>query len=61
MNDLQKGILTLVRSAITGEKLPLPAGFRLEEADRLIRDHSLLPLAYQGAYNCGISPKEPLM
>lgn len=61
MNITQRGLLTLLRSAVTGEKLCLPEGFQLEEADGLIRSQSLLPLAYQGAYNCGISPKTELM
>jgi len=61
MNSLHKGITTLLRSAITGEKLSLPEGFRLEDADELIRSQSLLPMAYIGAYNCGISPDTELM
>ena len=28
MNTLHKGVTTLLRSAITGEKLPLPEDFR---------------------------------
>lgn len=61
MNTLQKGITVLLRSAITGEKLPLPEDFQLEDGDGLIRSQSLLPLIYQGAYNCGISPETELM
>lgn len=51
----------MLRSAITGEKLPLPEDFRLEDGDRLIKSQSLLPMIYQGAYNCGISPKTEQM
>ena len=61
MTITQKGLLILLKSAITGERLPLPEGFRLEDADEMIRKQSLLPLAFQGAYNCGISPKTELM
>lgn len=61
MNTFHKGITTLLRSAITGEKLPLPEDFDLEEADELIRRQSLLPMAYLGAYNCGISMDTELM
>lgn len=61
MNTLHKGITILLRSAITGEKLALPADFRLEDADELIRSQSLLPMIYLGAYNCGISPETDLM
>lgn len=61
MNTVHRGILTLVRSALTGEKLALPEGFTLEEADELIRKQSLLPMAYQGAYNCGIPANSEIM
>lgn len=61
MNILHKGITLLLRSAITGEKISLPEDFRLEDADELIRSQSLLPMAYLGAYNCGISPETELM
>ena len=61
MNVTQQGVITLLRSAITGEKLPLPEGFDLEAADALIQKQGLLPLAYQGAYHCGINPKSERM
>lgn len=61
MNTTQKGLLLLLKSAVTGEALPLPEDFSLEAADPVIRRQSLLPLAYQGAYNCGISPGTELM
>ena len=61
MNALHRGVITLLRSAITGERLALPEGFSMEEADQLIRSQSLLPLAYQGAYNCGVSMQTQLM
>lgn len=54
MNTMHRGVITLIRSALTGEKLPLPEGFSLEEADPLIRRQSLLPLVYRGAENCGL-------
>lgn len=57
MNTMQRGIITLIKSAVTGEKLPLPEGFSLEEAEELIKKQSILPLAYQGAVQCGI-PRE---
>lgn len=61
MKVMHQGLVMLLRSAITGEKLQLPDGFTLEEADQLIRSQSLLTLAYRGAYQCGISPKTELM
>ena len=61
METVQQGILTLIKSAVLGEKLPLPEDFRLEEADGLIRKHSLVALCYEGAFLCGIDRAEPLM
>ena len=61
MERIHRGVVTLLRSAITGEKLQLADSFSLEEADALIKSQSLLPLVYRGAYLCGISPKTELM
>lgn len=61
MNDLQRGILLLLRSAVTGENLPLPAGFSLEEALPLIKKHHLAAPAYQGGSNCGLEEMSPVM
>ena len=51
MNITYQGILVLLRSAITGEKLALPEGFDLAAAYGDIRRHQLVPLAYEGAVN----------
>lgn len=61
MNVIYQGLFTLVKSALTGQKLALPEGFALEKAEGLIRSQSLVPLIYPGAINCGISPKTELM
>lgn len=61
MNDFQKGILTLLRSAVTGEKLTLPDGFSLKDAMKFIYRQHIVTLAYTGAVNCGISKSEPEM
>ncbi len=61
MEIRQKGIVTLLRSAVTGERLPLPEGFRLEDAMDLIRSHGIASLAYVGGANCGLSPADPAM
>ena len=61
MNTIYQGLLTLVKSALTGQKLALPEGFALEKAEGLIRSQSLVPLVYPGAINCGIPPKSELM
>lgn len=56
-----QGLVTLLRSAITGEKLSLPEDFQLENVDKLIRSQSLVPMAYQGAHNCGAFADSELM
>lgn len=61
MTITQCGLLTLLKSAITGEKLSLPEGFSLEDADGIISGQGLVTLAYVGADNCGISPETELM
>ena len=61
MNTIQQGLLLLIRSALTGQAYPVPEGFTLELAQDLTRGHSLVPLIYPGALNCGISTKSELM
>lgn len=61
MNTLHKGITTLLRSAITGEKCTLPEGFSLEEAYPQVKNHHMDTLLYEGALVCGISRKLPVM
>lgn len=61
MDALQRGIAALLRSAVTGEQLPLPEGFSLEEAQELIHKQALVTLAYEGAFCCGIDRKAPVM
>lgn len=61
MDAQQQGILTLLRSAITGEAMPLPEGFDLDEAYKLIKAHKVAPLAYEGALHCGVPQQHPVM
>ena len=61
MNVNHQGLVLLLRSAITGESLPLPEGFCLENIDELVRSQSLSMMVYQGAFNCGISRDSELM
>jgi hypothetical protein len=61
MNITYQGILVLLRSAITGEKLALPEGFDLAAAYGDIRRHQLVPLAYEGAVNCAVPMNLPVM
>ena len=61
MNITQQGIITLLKSAVTGERLPLPEGFSLADANLLIQKQGLITLAFEGATLCGVSKAEPVM
>lgn len=62
MNDsLQKGMITLVQSALTGKTLPLPDDFDLASAEKLIRNHQIGSLIYEGAIRCKVDPHLPIM
>ena len=61
MNTIEKGIITLLKSAVTGEAYPLPESFSLEAAGGIIQRQSLVPLAFQGAYNCKLLDQSELM
>jgi len=61
MDKQQRGILTLVRSAITGEVLPLPRDFDPAQAYPVVVKHQLVPLVYEGALRCGLSRTLPTM
>ena len=61
MNTVQKGILLLLKSAVTGGDCHIPEDFDLELAIPLIHRHNILTLAYEGAYQCGFSRQNPVM
>lgn len=61
MTDTQRGIILLLKSAITGESYSLPGDFSLEKAAPAARKHHIVPLVYTGAVSCGISSKDPIM
>ena len=61
MNILQSGMITLFKSAITGQTYALPEGFSIEEAYALSKRHHITNLLYLGACNCGISRDEKAM
>lgn len=54
MDTIQQSVITLLRSAVTGKSLPLPANFDLEQVRPYIRKHHILPLVYEGALLCGV-------
>lgn len=61
MNDVSKGLVTLIRSAITDEKYPLPEAFSLQAAYPLIKRHQIANIVYEGAVNCGLDRTQPVM
>ena len=61
MNDIQLGVITLIKSAITGDKLTLPDGFSVDEALPVLKKHGIQAMGYIGAVNCGIPKSEPVM
>lgn len=61
MNTIQKGIITLVRSALLQQPLKLPASFRIEDAIAYLRCHHIQPLCYEGAVLCGVSKSSKAM
>ena len=61
MNVVQKGIVTLLHSGLTGSKLELPEDFKLEDAFGILRRQSIVPLACEGAVNCGLATDSAVM
>ena len=61
MNDIQLGVITLLKSAITGEKFSLPCGFSVEKAYPILKKHGIQTMGYLGAANCGIPKTDPVM
>lgn len=61
MDAIQKGIITLIKSAVLQQGLELPQGFDLEQALPQIRRHSVIALCYDGAARCGIDQNLPVM
>ena len=54
MDAIQKDVVTLIRSAVTGQALPLSEDFDLEQVKPYIKRHHILPLVYEGARLCGV-------
>ncbi|MBR4077439.1 MAG: nucleotidyltransferase family protein, partial [Oscillospiraceae bacterium] len=61
MNTIQRGIITLLKSAVTEQPLPLPEGFDLAEAYAVAKRHHMSTLLYDGAIRCGIDRGLPVM
>lgn len=61
MDITRQGIITLLKSAVTGKSYPLPEGFDLDEALKLIRRHHMHALCCEGALRCGVDRKSEAM
>lgn len=61
METVQKGIILLIKSAITGQAQPLPEEFDIRQAAPILLKNRLLTLGYTGAVNCGIDPQNSVM
>lgn len=56
-----QGVFRLIKSALTGQPMPLPEGFDLEQVQDLLKKHKIENIVYYGAVNCGIDPKSEVM
>lgn len=61
MDSTQKGIITLLKSAVTQQSLPISEDFDLEAAAALMKRHQCNTLLYDGAVRCGFSRDLPVM
>lgn len=61
MTVTQQAIVTLLKSAVTRQAMPLPEEFDLESAFALVKAHHMIPMIYDGAVRCGISKTLPVM
>lgn len=61
MNVIQKGIIALIKSAITSECQELPSDFDLEVAYPIVQKHHMEAMIYDGAVRCGIDRKSEVM
>lgn len=61
MNNLQRGVIDIVYSALTAEKVTLPKDFDFYEGVKIARRHKIEVMFYYGALNYGFRQNEPLM
>lgn len=61
MKHIYKDMLLILKSSITGEKFDLSESIDLENIMELSYKHSITPLVFVGALNCGISKENPIM
>lgn len=61
MDTMQRGVVTLLKSAVTQQSCTLPEGFDLEQAYPMVKRHHMSTLIYEGAVLCGIPREHPVM
>lgn len=61
MDSKQRGVIDIVYSALTGEKISLPEDFDFSKGVKTARRHKIEVMFYYGALNCGFGQDEPLM
>lgn len=58
MTEIERGILLLIKSAVTGEKYEMPEGFELGTAARKMYALGLFSMGYNGIVNCSLLPEK---
>ena len=61
MNETQIGIISLIKSAITGKKAVISKDFDWQKAIKVVKKHQIAPLIYYGIINSGIKVSEDLL
>lgn len=61
MDTLHLGVITLLRSALNGEALELPASLDWDKVTELLYNHNLTGLGMQGAVLCGVPRTHPAL
>ena len=55
MNSLEKGVITLIKSALTGNEYSLPMDFDAQKAIEIAKAHQIYTLVCFGAKNCKLA------
>ena len=61
MDNIQGGVVSIIRAALTGTPQMLPKDIDLEQVVSIGRKHGILTLLYYGLKRCGMNNADPLM
>lgn len=61
MDDIKRGVLAIIGSALTGKKAELPEDFDFSKSVSIAKKHKIEVMFYYGALNCGFDKTDPLM